>query len=411
MGGTTCMARAFILRICFGTFLFHLILGVLTIGANNFSDSRVLLHTGLWPVKILLWVVLHLVAFFIPSSTFMEYKWAVLVFAVLFLLLQIVVFIEWIFELNESWLSNDGEDNLKGPWHMLIIAIAIIAYGGSITISGFMYHWFSVDASGSSSNCALFTFFTTFNIFLFLGLTLFSFVATSWMQATGLLPSALVSAFLTFKVLMALYAQNQCNALYTVQTAQGSVYSSPDVVNAISIVIAALMTAVSTIVLSQDLSETGLIWGPGHPRSTSSGSPALPGLTAAPISPQQDRQTPLLDAPATVIEMHAVPVGIAGHKADGSPASADAELAGFPTGGGEGPTGPVGYSISGFHLAFMLGICYVTMQLTDWNEDYAPTKNSNTSVRASEGVGVFSGREEWGGGGGGCSRVLPQCAC
>jgi hypothetical protein len=33
--------------------------------------------------------------------------------------------------------------------------------------------------------------------------------------------------------------------------------------------------------------------------------------------------------------------------------------------------GPIGYNVAAFHLAFWLGICYVGMQLTNWNEEFS----------------------------------------
>eukprot|EP00292_Cryptomonas_paramecium_P009168 CAMPEP_0113716342 /NCGR_PEP_ID=MMETSP0038_2-20120614/33840_1 /TAXON_ID=2898 /ORGANISM="Cryptomonas paramecium" /LENGTH=250 /DNA_ID=CAMNT_0000643861 /DNA_START=348 /DNA_END=1097 /DNA_ORIENTATION=+ /assembly_acc=CAM_ASM_000170 len=242
---------------CFGTFLFHLILALLTYGAKDHSNPRVLIHTGLWPLKIILWLGLHLMTLFIPSSTFLNYKWAVIVLAVIFLLVQIVIFIEWIFELNENWLEKDGGENLSGPYHILIIAISVLCYCFAIVFTGLMFSWFATNASGDSSSCGLYTFFNAFNLALFILLTLFSFRATAWMPSTGLLPSAMVSAFLTFKVLMALFAQNECNKF----SSSGS-YSSPQVVAAISIIIATFLAGISSIILAQDLGDNGMFWGP-----------------------------------------------------------------------------------------------------------------------------------------------------
>lgn len=51
-----------------------------------------------------MWLVLHLIVFFIPSSFFLGFGWVALVASIFFLLVQIVIFIEWIYEWNEAWI-------------------------------------------------------------------------------------------------------------------------------------------------------------------------------------------------------------------------------------------------------------------------------------------------------------------
>lgn len=63
----TCMARAFVLRVAFATAIFHVSISLFTVGANDYSAPRIMVHTALWPIKMLYWVVLHLIVFFIPS--------------------------------------------------------------------------------------------------------------------------------------------------------------------------------------------------------------------------------------------------------------------------------------------------------------------------------------------------------
>lgn len=384
-----CMARALVLRICFGTFLFHIVLAFLTVGAKDFSNPRLLIHTGLWPVKIVVWAGLHIATFFMPTSFFLGFKWAALVLAVLFLIIQIIIFIEWIFELNESWINKDGAENLTGPYHILIIVIAVFALLGSIIVSGFMFSWFGSDSNGSSGPCALFNFFTAFNLILFIFLTLLSFRATAWMPSTGLLPSSLVAAFLTFKVLMALYAQNQCNQL---SAKQGASYASPQAVSAVSIIIATLLAAYCSVALSQDIGEDGMFWGPSSNGENKGESVAPSAILSSPpitANTQHDRSAPLLKNPhEAAVEMHTTrqpEAVIINTEPPNSPeanggvhmtaADPESQVLASPA------SGPVGYSVAGFHIAFMLGICYVTMQLTDWNEEFSTSSSGGITVR------------------------------
>jgi len=41
--------------------------------------------------------------------------------------------------------------------------------------------------------------------------------------------------------------------------------------------------------------------------------------------------------------------------------------------------GPIGYNIAAFHASFLMGMCYVAMQLTNWNEDFEKDHIDNST--------------------------------
>mmetsp|Transcript_4846 Transcript_4846/g.11681 ORF Transcript_4846/g.11681 Transcript_4846/m.11681 type:complete len:467 (-) Transcript_4846:948-2348(-) len=333
----TCMGRAFVLRVCFATAVFHLCLGLLTIGASDFSNPRVQLHTALWPMKMGMWLVLHLIVFFIPSSFFLGFGWVALVASIFFLLVQIVIFIEWIYEWNEAWIMLDGADNIGGPWHMIILAVSVACFGLSIGMTVVMFLWFGKNTAdpAEEGGCEVYTFFTSFNLILFLFLTVFSFRATEWMPATGIMPSSLVAAFMSFKVLTALYAQTKCNALSGAD--DESIYKGPpEGLTAISVIIAIVLAAYNSVMISKAWEDGDL------------------GLEAGPTQ-QKDRTVPLV--PMDILD------GQQNSQEEGAGASEPEQ---------EPLKGPLGYNVAAFHFAFCLGILYVAMQLTNWNEDYKP---------------------------------------
>ena len=102
------MARAFVLRVAFATGLFHLLLAILTIGANDYSNPRIAIHTAMWPIKLLIWIGLHVIVFLIPAAFFLGFGWLALVLGVLFLFVQIIYFIEFCFSMNEDLLEGRG---------------------------------------------------------------------------------------------------------------------------------------------------------------------------------------------------------------------------------------------------------------------------------------------------------------
>jgi len=137
-----CVARAFVLRLCFATSVFHLTLGLPTIGVNDYSNPRVAFHTALWPIKLAWWAILHFIVFLIPSSFFLGFGWLALIFGILFILVQIILYIEWVYQLNEDWIARDGAENISGPFHIAIMIISFICFGGSVTLTAFMFKWY-----------------------------------------------------------------------------------------------------------------------------------------------------------------------------------------------------------------------------------------------------------------------------
>ena len=106
---------------------------------------------------MLLWVVLHLIVFFIPSQFFLGFGWVAFVLGILFLIVQIVIFVEFTFELNEAWIEKDGADNVQGPWHMAILAISVLCFGLAIGQTVVMFMFFGTNnQTGETDGCELY---------------------------------------------------------------------------------------------------------------------------------------------------------------------------------------------------------------------------------------------------------------
>lgn len=328
-----CIARAFILRMCFATFVFHLVLGMFTMGANDFSNPRIHIHTALWPLKIGFWLLMHLAVLFMPSEFFLGFGWFALVGAIFFTLIQIVIFIEWIYEWNESWIAEDGAENITGPWHMAILGVSFLAFGVTIAMTVVQYLWFGKNTADPTAEggCEVYIFFTSWNLVMWIFLTIGSFKATEWMPSTGLMPSALVSAFMTFKVLTALYAQTKCNAFSGEDNGNHGVYKGPpEVLSGIAIFIAMVLAGYNSVQISYTdkwLDQSG--------------------------APTNDRSVPLVPLESVQTE---------NTQTDASAPAAKEEE--------EEVTGPIGYNVAAFHFAFSVGVLYVGMQMTNWNEDF-----------------------------------------
>jgi len=325
-----CMARAFVLRVAFATAIFHISLAMATWGVNDFSNPRHYVHTALWPIKIVFWLVLHLIVFFIPSSTFLNFGWAAFVFGVLFEIVQIVIYIEICFSLNRQWIEEDGAENLTGSGHIKVMAVSFCCFAAAIGQTVVMFLWFGTNMAGETDGCELYQFFSSFSLILWVFLTIFSFRATEWMPDTGLMPSALVAAFLCFKTLSALYSQITCNKIAS--SAETNYSGPPEVMSAISIVIAVIIAGWASLNVGRELdSDGGAFWGPSA----------------------EPRSSPLVEMGAVAPNQMTVDV-------EGAENNAAPEL-----------KGKLGYDAGGFHAAVACSICYIAMQMTNWNQEFS----------------------------------------
>ena len=89
---------------------------------------------------------------------------------------------------------------MTGPYHKLILVVSFFSFGIAVALSVINIMYFGHSTDGRGGGCALPLFFGSFNIVLWVLLTLFSFKATEWMPSTGIMPATMVSAFMTFKV-------------------------------------------------------------------------------------------------------------------------------------------------------------------------------------------------------------------
>lgn len=334
-----CMSRAFVLRMAFATAIFHICLALCTWGVNDYSNPRHYVHTGLWPIKIVLWLVLHLVVFFVPSAFFLSFGWVAFAFGVIFELVQIVIFIEIAFGLNKEWIEEDGSSERLGPGHMKILALSFLCIIAAIgqTVLSFMFFGTN-NRTGETDGCELYQFFSSFTLIAYVFLTIFSFRATEWMHDTGLLPSAMVAAFMSFKTLSALYSQVTCNKIAQETAASTTVYTPPQVISGISVSIAVFIAGWASLTVGREMREDGAFWGPS---ATSNGA---------------GRDAPLVDmAAVSPNQMH---IDVEG---DGAQAKEPAL------------SGELGYDAGGFHAAVACSMCYIAMQMTNWNQEFSTT--------------------------------------
>lgn len=152
--GKECYGWVAVHRINFGLGLFHLLLAAMLVGVKSSRNGRAALQNGFWGPKIVLWILLVVVSFFIPESFFFVYGHYIAFFcAVLFLLLGLILLVDLAHSWAEMCLEKIEDDSRL--WRGLLIGSTLCMYVASIAMTVLMYVFFA--HSGCSMNQAAIT--------------------------------------------------------------------------------------------------------------------------------------------------------------------------------------------------------------------------------------------------------------
>lgn len=182
-----------VLRISMGNVLFFTLMALVCLGVSREDDDyhlgfdRRAFHTGCWPYKVMLWALLVGTAFLYPEHVFTVYQYIAWAFAILFVVAQTVIFIDFVYGVNEYMLEKDS-----CVWNAVLVAITAIfiavALGGLLAL-----YYFFVPESSCSMNIAFIT--STIGLFLVYSLLSISDIRPEY---AGLLASSIVFALNAF---------------------------------------------------------------------------------------------------------------------------------------------------------------------------------------------------------------------
>ena len=186
-----CYGFAALVRISFSLcvfFLIHLILPLI----SRFN----------WWLKGAVLIAVTVGCWFIPDTFYTVYVDIARFFSGVFLLIQLIVLVDFAYTWQEQWTSDER------PLHKYVLGISAAMFAASITLVGFLYHWFA------SSSCHVETFLITFALILCVAFSLLS--VSPWIDGGGLLPAAVVTLYSVYLLFSALGSDpsKECNRLY-----------------------------------------------------------------------------------------------------------------------------------------------------------------------------------------------------
>eukprot|EP00271_Cylindrocystis_brebissonii_P004734 TRINITY_DN16568_c0_g1_i1.p1 TRINITY_DN16568_c0_g1~~TRINITY_DN16568_c0_g1_i1.p1 ORF type:complete len:388 (+),score=28.38 TRINITY_DN16568_c0_g1_i1:831-1994(+) len=199
-----CLGAEGVLRVSLGLSVFFLIMFATTVGTKVTDDWRDTWHNGWWFLKFILWFVLCLLPFWIPSGFFQAYAQIARVGGILFLVVQIISIINFCYEWNTYWAMEWDK------WWIPIVIVTIGSYILALTGIIVMYVKFAPHAT-----CGLNIFYITFCLGIIVLMSLIPFIIKE--SDSNLMVSGCMSVYIMYLCWSAIMAEPTtytCNTIY-----------------------------------------------------------------------------------------------------------------------------------------------------------------------------------------------------
>ncbi|KAH6635184.1 serine incorporator/TMS membrane protein [Chaetomium sp. MPI-SDFR-AT-0129] len=214
-GDGNCYGWLAVHRINFALGIFHLVLAALMLGVQSSKNPRAAIQNGYWGPKIIAWLGLIVLTFFIPDPFFQFWgNYVSLVCAMLFLILGLILLVDLAHNWAEYCLTQI-EDSESKTWRVILIGSTLGMFLGSIAMTIIQYIFFA--SGGCSMNQAV----ITVNLLLWIAISVISVHPTvqEHNPKAGLAQAAMVAVYCTYLTMSAVSMEpdetedHRCNPL------------------------------------------------------------------------------------------------------------------------------------------------------------------------------------------------------
>ncbi|XP_012694239.1 serine incorporator 2 [Clupea harengus] len=130
-------------RMCFAMACFFFFFSVLMIRVRSSKDPRAVVQNGFWFFKFLILIGITVGAFFIPDGTFNNvWFYFGVVGSFMFILIQLILLIDFAHSWNEIWVRNAEEGNSKG-WYAGLLVFTVLHYALSFASVVLFYVYYT----------------------------------------------------------------------------------------------------------------------------------------------------------------------------------------------------------------------------------------------------------------------------
>lgn len=202
-----CVGYAAVYRLSFAVCVFFLILAIVCFASSHARQ----VDAQFWLIKIILLIGFLIGSWFIPNDFYEGYSHICRGVGGIFLFLQIVLLLDWVHKLQETWISRD--------WKKAIVGVSLFCLISSGVLLGLFVHWFTNSNDGSQQCDAEKTVISLTAIFT----TVFVGLSVSPLSRHGILPASILCLYcyyLAFSALSDNYAEGAsvCNRLGSAST-------------------------------------------------------------------------------------------------------------------------------------------------------------------------------------------------
>ncbi|NXX55574.1 SERC2 protein, partial [Scopus umbretta] len=130
-------------RMGFAMAAFFFLFAVIMVCVRSSKDPRAAVQNGFWFFKFLALVGITVGAFYIPDGAFTSvWFYFGVVGSFLFILIQLILLIDFAHSWSRLWLCNAGESNAKG-WYAALCVVTFIFYATSIAAIVLLYIYYT----------------------------------------------------------------------------------------------------------------------------------------------------------------------------------------------------------------------------------------------------------------------------
>ncbi|XP_016485904.2 uncharacterized protein LOC107806293 [Nicotiana tabacum] len=230
-----------VLRVSLGNFLFFGLLALIMIGVKDQNDKRDSWHHGGWVAKLVIWVLLVALMFFLPNGVITVYSFISKFGAGLFLLIQVIILLDATHSWNDSWVAKDEQ-----KWYIALLVISAGCYIATFAFSGILFMWFNP----SGHDCGLNVFFIVMTMILAFA---FAVIALHPKVNGSLLPASVISVYCAYVCYTGLSSEPRdyvCNGLNKSKAVTTSTLVLGMLTTVLSVLYSALRAGSSTTFLS-----------------------------------------------------------------------------------------------------------------------------------------------------------------
>jgi len=334
--------------------LFFILMAIIMINVKSSKDGRGGIQNGFWGFKYILIIGGMIGAFWIPLGSFEE-AWMVIgmIGGFLFILIQLVLIIDFVHSWNETWYGNYEEEggdgcNAGGRWLAALITFTGVLYSSCIAAIVLLLVYYTGAYTGE---CKLHEFFISFNLILCVILSVVSILpkVQEKMPQSGLLQSAAMSLYIMYLTWSAV-----SNSPYSACKPEINIIPNGD-----------NSTTTTTTTVAPAVLGDGPAHGGGHTLDTQSIIGLVIWFLAVLYSSMSSSTSSSASALAGANQV------LLKEDKNGGGSSSDAEAGRMH----DNEEDEVAYNWSLFHIMFALATLYVMMTLTNW---YSPSSDINT---------------------------------